>query len=366
LPAWLKGAAVNRWISISGTTHAGSAADPTSDGRSNDRIAFSNIALVGTQAVLAATGGHGDYFGNEVSSIELNEDSPSWTLRKARVELASVTLDTNPAWAGYNADGTPSSRHTYDSVHYSTTRSRLMLHRTRFSYPSANSKNASNGFNLATNTWDAAGTWADGYTAMCRDGSDNVWAIAGASLFKWTAATDTWASVASVAGYIYGTEFGPLCHDSLRDKLVLFKYGGGSGFDGPSIALCTFSMTGTQTFITLSAGSSSAAAQFVADQGSYATMDYDTVNDCFWYWSGMSNTNGVAYLYKLTPNATTVWDLSIQTLTGTAPVYIGPDASGVVTGRRVGAHARMKYVQALGGLVFMTAGSVPLQFVRTS
>lgn len=363
LPTWLVGAPLNQWVSITGSIAAGSLADPTNDGRSNSRLAYSNITLAGTKVVLAAVGGHNDYSGNEVTSIDIAANSPAWSLDIAR--SATVAEDV-----AYYADGKPSSRHTYDSVHYSTTHSRVMLHRAKFVYslgPSA-SFDVTDGFNLATGLWDAENTWTDGaQTAMCRDSHDNVWAISAAYIHKWTAATDSWANLGSVAGYIYGTEFGPLCHDSLRDQLVLFKFGGGSGFDGPDVAFCTFSMAGVQTLITLSSGSSAALAQFVADAGSYATMDYDTVNDCFWYWSGMSTTNGVAYLYKLVPNGTTTnWDLSIQTLTGTPPTYLGPDASGVVSNRRVGGHGRMKYVAELGGLVFMTAGSVPLNFVRTS
>lgn len=365
LPAWLTGSPLFEWIEIAGTTHAGSAGDPTSDGRSNSRLAFCNLALYGSELILAATGGHSDYFGNEVTGIDVSDDAPAWVLRKARTELVNVTLDTDPAWVGYNADGTPSSRHTYNSVHYSTTHSRLMLHRTRFSYPSADSDNATNGFNLTSNTWDAAGTWAAGQTAACRDGSDNCWTISAAYLKKWTAATDTWSAGTAVVGYNAGNGEPTMCYDSTGDRLVLLKLGDGLGFGGTDVVCATFAMDGTQTDITMSAGSAAAVAQFQADLGTYAVLEHDPDNNVFWYWSAMSATNGVAYLYKLTPNGTTTWDLSIQTVSGTPPVNIGPDTAGT-GGHRVGAHGRMCYVPAIKSLVFMTAGTENLFAVRTA
>lgn len=342
MPAWLSGAAVNEWIAISGTTHAGSAGDPTSDGRSTSRLAYSGAGLVGAELVLAACGGHGDYSGNEVTSIDLSQDSPTWTLRLART--ASVTADV-----AYYGDGRPSSRHTYWSTHYSTTRSRLMLHRSRFVYGSAVSFNDSNGFDLGTNTWDADGTWADGSTPGCRDAYDNVWAFTNSqhSIRKWTAATDTWSGDLGTWGS--ETLGYPLAHDSSRDKLFALSIGNGEG-GGSGVSAHRFSMDGA-TRDSISFNASSAFTQFGTDAGIHAGMDYVPVLDKFLWYSGAGATSRV---YVITPNSGTTWDMTILSATGVTPAAI--QGSGIFS--------RFRYVASLRGFVCMGSGAASVNFLR--
>ena len=343
VPAYMTGKAVHEWFSISSTSHAGSAADPTDDVldpfcRSTKRLSYSNICIAGTELVLAATGGHNDYSGNEVTGIELNVDAPAWALRKSRT--ASVTAD-----AAYNtSDGTPTSRHAYHSHIYSSTQSRVMLHRTRFVSTDASSYNDSNGFNLSNNTWDADGTWADGHTAGCKDSSDNVWALeasGGQQLWKWTAATDSWAQTftSGSAGPGY-----PMAHDSSRSQLFALSWGNGEG--GSGVAAAIFTSGGTAR-TTISFNASSAYTQWQADAPAYASMIYDPDGDRFLFWDGVTGR-----LYQITPNGTSTWDMSIVTTTGTTP-----PATEYAFGR-------LGYVPALKMIVTMPSGRTNLRAMR--
>jgi hypothetical protein len=335
VPAWLTGAAIHQWVQIGGTTHAGSAADPTNDGRSTARLAFSNIAIVGNEVVIAATGGHGDYNGNEVTSINLAADAPQWRLRRAKT--SNPTAD-----AAYNAaDGTPASRHAYWSAIYSTTRGRLMLHSTRFTWPTALSFNASNGFNLGNDTWDPAGTWSDGTAALCRDTSDNAWTVTGGYLRRWNASTDTWSAIAQVASPGFG---GPMVHDSSRNQLFILTWGDGSN-GGSGVNSYKFTPAGAQTAITFNA--SAAYSQFQAERPSYASMIYDAHNDRFLFWHGETST-----LFSIKPNSGSTWDMSIVSTTGTLPPA------------RAGAFGRMGYIAALNGCVFMPRGDTKHWFMN--
>jgi len=347
VPAWLVGAALFQWVQIPNTIHMGSPADPTDTGgassRSNARLAYSNIARDnGTRIIIAATGGHADYSGNEVTGIDLGVDAPTWSLLMAR----STSVQQN---VPYYADGKPTSRHGYWGVHYSTTRSRLMLHYTRFSYGTAVSFVNSNGFNLANNTWDPQGTWADAVgPALCNDSNDNAWAYAsgGVQLWKWTAATDSWAQTGSFANQVCG----PMAFDSARSQFFHLAWGDGQA-SGSGVSAYKYNAAGnTQTAITLNS-IGGALAQFTADTGSYASMEYVVANDCYFWWDGVSRR-----LYKVVPNTGTTWDLSIQATTGTAP----PQAES--------SFGRMVRIVTpnFSGLAFMPTGYTNLYFLRTA
>jgi hypothetical protein len=342
LPAWRAGAVVDQWFQISGTVHAGSPADPTDDVlddfcRSNRRLSFSNIAIAGTELVLAACGGHGDYSGNEVTGIDLSADAPAWALRLART--ASVTADV-----AYYGDGRPSARHLYWSAQYSSTRSRLMLHYSRFVYGTAVSFADSNGFNLATNAWDADNTWSDGNSAMCQDNNGDCWGGYGStSLKKWTASTDTWATTGTFGNNISG----PMVFDASRSQLFSLSWGDGQG-GGSGVNAYKYNAAGTtQTAITFNA--SSAYTQFQADTPANASLVYEPDLDRFLFWDGLTGR-----LYSVAPNSGTTWDMSIVTATGSTP----PAA--------VYSFGRLAYVPALKGCVAMPAGHRNLYFIRTA
>lgn len=347
-PAWIQGKPLDTWFAIPGTIHAGSPAAPMDDPKdiyatSNRRLAYSGMGLRGNEIILAANGGHGDYSGNEVTSIDLSADAPAWILRSA----ASPSPAPDVA---YYSDGRPSSRHTYWSTIWNEKHNRLMLHYSRFVYGSAVSFQASNGFDLDTNTWDPAGTWSDGYSAGCADPDGNVYAM-GVGYFtlkKWTAATDTWSDVMTYSDAI---NVNPVTFDSKRSHLFALAWGDGQG-DGSSLSAFTIAGT-TKTNITFEP--SVALTQFLSDMPAYAGMEYDPLNDKYYFYEGAEGRSDRVYV--ITPNDGATWTIDILAL-GAGSVT-PPTAMGS------GMFNRFKYVTALHGFVAMQSGTSELFFLRT-
>lgn len=306
------------------------------------------MGLRGTEIVMALNGGHGDYAGNEVTSLELNTDAPRWVLRSAA--SPSPTVDVP-----YYADGKPSSRHTYWSTIWNEQHQRLLAHRSRFVYGSGISFDNTNGFDLATNTWDPKATWSNGYTAGCADSDGNAYAMGVNyfSIYKWTAATDTWAELAT---YADATTLNPICYDSSRAHVFAMGFGDGQGNNrGPGRTLTAFKLVGAaKTEITFNAGA--AVDQFIADAPNYCAMEYDPVNDHYLFYEGAAGHADRVYVAK--PNNTAIWDLSILALgagSSTPPAAVG-----------AGIYNRFKYVQALRGFVLLSSGTSNVYFMRTA
>jgi hypothetical protein len=348
-PAWIQGHPLDAWFPIPGTVHAGSPAAPADDpaniyASSNARLAYSGMALRGNEIILAADGGHSDYSGNEVTSIDLSADAPAWQMRSPASPSPSPDV-------AYYSDGKPSSRHTYWSTIWNEQHNRVMLHYTRFAYGSAVSFRASNGFNLDTNTWDPAGTWADGYSAGCADTDGNVYAMGVDyfTLMKWTAATDSWATVETYADAI---NVNPVCFDPKRTHLFALAWGDGQG-DGS--AMSAFKIAGTlKTPITFN--DSAGLTQFMADKPNYAAMEYDPKNDKYYFYEGADGRTDRVYV--ITPNDTAVWDIAILPLAASSVTPPAVKGAGVMN--------RFKYVAALNGFVLMAAGTSELYFLRTA
>ena len=349
-PAWLQGP-LNAWFAIPGTVHAGSAAAPGDDptdafASSNRRLSYSGMGLRNCEIILAAGGGHQDYSGNEVTSLDLSQDAPAWVLRSAASPASAISMDVP-----YYADGKPSPRHTYWSTIWSEQHNRLMLHYTRFVWGKGVSFDNSNGFNLDTNTWDPQGTWGKGFTGGCADAQGNVYAmgIGYFSLNKWTSATGVWSTVATYAEAI---NVNPVVFDPTRGHLFALAWGDGQG-DGTGLNAIKISGN-TKTVISFNA--SAALTQFKSDAPIYSAMEYDPVNDQYLFYEGAAGRTGRVYVVK--PNNTAVWDLSILSL-GAGSVL--PDAAV-----GAGVFNRFKYVPALRGFVLMSSGPSNVYFMRTA
>ena len=355
-PAWLNGVPLNRWVEIPGTVLAGSPGAPGENpldvyAMSNRSIgAYSGMALREDtcEVWVAAAGGHSDSSDNSVRSIAIATDAPVWQLRCAASAQADRQVDVP-----YYMDGKPTSRHTYWSTHWSSTRRRLMLHRTRFSYGSAVSFDDSNGFNADTNTWDAKNTWSHGQTAQCRDANDNVWAMNGTSLYRWTPASDTWAQTANFGGAAFPN--GPMAYDAARRQLVAIAWGDGQGYGANALNAWKISADGTgRQAITFNP--SAAYSQFATDRLAYAALEYDADNDRFLAYGAQAGATD--RIYVVTPNAGTTWDMSLLPLdsAGVVPVDAGP----------AGLMSKFRYVPALKGFVLFTSAVNNLYFLRTA
>ena len=80
-------------------------------------------------------------------------------------------------------------------------------------------------------------------------------------------------------------------------------------------------------------------------------MDYDEANDRFLFYSGVETGK----VYVITPNAGTVWDLSVLPVSGVPSAAVG-----------AGINKRFRYLPTLGGFVLLTAASSNLFFLTTS
>lgn len=353
-PAWLRGVPLNRWVEIPGTILAGSPGAPGEDpldpyAMSNRSIgAYSGMAMRDDTAELfvAAAGGHGDSSDNSVRSIALLADAPAWQLRSS----ASAQSDRLPDVA-YYLDGKPTSRHTYWSTQWSRTRGRVMLHRTRFSYGSAVSFDDSNGFDPATNRWDPDNTWADGKTAQCHDADDNVWAMAGTSLFKWVAATDTWALTRDFRGDSF--PYGPLAFDPVRQQLFTLAWGDGQGYGTGVTAFVVANEGTTRTPVSFDSGPG--LTSFMAEQPAYAALDYDPGADHFLFFAAQAGA--LDHVYVVTPKASGPWALELLALDPSSVVPVTAGGGGLMN--------KFQYVSTLGGFVLFTSAVKPVYFLRT-
>jgi hypothetical protein len=93
---------------------------------------------------------------------------------------------------------------------------------------------------------------------------------------------------------------------------------------------------------------------FIADQPTYAAMDYDPDNDRFLFYCGQGA--GAGRVYVITPNASTTWDVSFLATTGNLPPATPGD----------GVHNRFRYVPALKGFLLMPKATSNLFFIRTA
>ena len=104
LPAWRQGMAIGQWKQIPGS-------NPSVTVESVAQVLVWNGTCVdprNSTVYLLATGGHTDWSGNAVYSLDLEADSPVWVLRRASSASTPDNVDFNP-------DGRPSSAHTYNS-----------------------------------------------------------------------------------------------------------------------------------------------------------------------------------------------------------------------------------------------------------
>lgn len=351
MPAWLAGKPLNEWVAIAGTGWDTSGAG----GALADAFSGFVVRDDTSEVIIALAGGHGAGLDNRVVSLSLSADAPAWVLRKAA--STSTTGDV-----AYYPDGTPASRHTYSSGIWCPQRNRLMMHGLYGTYPNATFSRTVDGFNLDNNTWDPAGTWLTmpssvNVYSMCRGKNGDAWLQGG----RWNQATDTYTASSWGAAL---SRF-PGAYDSLRDQVFTLQFGDGQGFNtNLGVQASKISASVVQTAVTFN--SSAAYTAFVNDQLVYSGMDYDPVNDKFWFYPG-SYANGTgAYVnpgkvYIITPNSGAVWDMSILTLgAGSATGIPGTPPGGA------GINGRFRYVPALKGFVVLPQKSSNLYFIRTA
>jgi hypothetical protein len=337
-PSWFAGKALGEWIEIAGTGGAGGASVYAYSG-----IGFNEQT---NEILIAAAGGHLDSSDNRVVSLRLTDNAPSWRLRHA--SSARVAMDTP-----YYPDGTPISRHLYSTVHYVPQLNRLMMFGVRGAYGNAHIFTTVDGFDLASNSWDPAGSWPDmpsGHLgAVSVRASGDVWST---GLARFSTATRSWSQ--PITQRSNDTVRWPIAHDSRRNQLFSLNWADGMGYGALGVFASRVPVDGSVQ-VSVTFNPSAALESFKADKPTYAGMDYDPVNDRFLFYCGQDATAG--RIYVITPNSGNMWDMSLFQLAG---------ASLPPPTELAGVHNRFRYVPALRGFMLIPTGKSNVYFIRTS
>lgn len=339
LPAWLAGKPLNTWFEIPGTSGAGGAAVD----------AYSGMAIEErtSEILIAAAGGHNDSYDNRVVSINLSSDAPAWRQRMA----PSTTTALNVA---YYADGKPSSRHLYSSLHYVPQLNRLMLFGVRGAWGAAYNFAKLDAFNLDTNTWDPAGTFADMPTGYYGSGQIRATGeVISSGLKKWSPGDRQWTDL--VTAPLGDAVRWPVAADACRGQLFCLQWGDGQGFDPQRMVASRIPLGGKQQ-IAVSFNPSSALNLWLDEKPMYAGMDYDPDNDRFLFYAGRGSAAGRVYVIK--PNDGNVWDMSL--------LEPGAGSVQIVATTDSGLQNRLRYVPALRGFVLLARAGANLYFLRTA
>ena len=300
--------------------------------------------------LITGLGGHVDYAGNELYSIRLADDVPSWyQWFLPSYNVGNTSVPNGP----YNPDGTPSARHSYFSIYFIDARDKVFLFGSVGVWGNGNgggpnvdscSYRAGAGPNKNGSGWDAAGTnpsLPSGYppeTPIVKDSFENVWVFSpwSGNVYLWNQTTNSWSKPA-VIGVSQGSGE-PFAFDSKRNRVVRIA-------NSPSPA-------GYVEMANLSADWQTVTMNPPLPYGTGQLL-YDPVVDCYWF---MGYGQGPAKLYQIDPNN---WSVIVAPVTGTVPdnTYVNGDQQF---------HGRFNYCPELQGLVFMRDSFANVSFIRTA
>lgn len=352
-PAWMNGKSLNEWIEIPNTAGAGGAAV----------FAFTGIALreANSEIIIGAAGGHGDSSDNRVVSLVLETDAPKWQLRipPSRVPQKDVA---------YYPDGTPSSRHTYQTTFYIEPLHRLFLFGVRGAFGSAYHFMNVDAFDFATNQWDPPNTWAplpvgSGFGSIKIPGSENVFthnldmwsASAALSALKMgqPSSTSVWSK--PIATRTKAQTRWPMAYDKSRNQIFTLQWADGMSASTQQVFSSRVDLkTGVQTDITFR--QNDVYQMFVQEKPAYAAMDYDPEHDYFLFYSGQGTAAG--RIYKIQPQAGNEWTMELFVTTANSKVPPPTPKSGI--------NSNFKYIPRLKGFVLVPPQGSNILFMRTS
>jgi hypothetical protein len=197
-PSWFTAMGDKTWSTVAGNSGqritdvspeaAGLPIPPGSTGLSIVTGPYCGGAVNGTELILAANGGHVDYSGNEVYSLELKTSTPAWQ---------RLTNPSNPVQTGTGAtysDGQLRSTHTWGRP--AAGNGKFLMAMIEATYDSGYPINNGFIFNRATKTWTNLGTAVPGFSP---DGQQQGGVSAYDSVSK---------KFYNVVGYDYGTTDG--------------------------------------------------------------------------------------------------------------------------------------------------------------
>lgn len=346
LPAWRQGMAIGAWkhLASADLTAIKPAVDPGGGyyGRIDAWNGF-GADTVNSVVYLGAAGGHADYAGNEVYTLDLTAASPQWVLRIQPSPSATYVVD-----APYYTDGRPSPTHTYWTAWFIEQRQRY------FRFAGAATWGTGNGgtkhidsWNPATNDWDPAGTNPDFGPSPTYEMptaknmlTGDVYQLEGDNhVYAWTSATNTVndlgnAELGTDSHYdLYGS---PSVVDTKNARLIFLRDEANMG------AARILSLAGGWSTAPIG-GPDGAAMLADAEQG---MAWFDSCADRVFF---KSTTAGDLYEIDATTLAVTRLPTS-----GDAP----PDPLN-------GVHTLFQYIPKLGGYAYQPTHASGMYFVAT-
>lgn len=372
-PSWLTSHAVNEWFPVPNsqlTLWSGWEAMPGSGfwGDRNMFVRAENGAALNedTSEFWMFGGGHADYYGNELLSFSLDTETPGWNLRCARSTTANVKLygSGGSDWT-WNLDGKPASRHTYQGTHFIRKLNRYMAF-DGFTWPAATGRPIVPAtFDPVAGTWDGQATWTmptpipynagPGAFAKHPITEDMYWMPGnGYSMWKLDTTTKVWSVITGDIGS--GLARFPVTEcaaiDPKRNALTYLTTRGSASANAPRLTQINLT-TGARTELSIAA--SAAWTDFQTKYTDHSSgLTYVSDGDYFLFYFGGTGTAG--RIWKLTPNATTTWDLAELVMTGTVAESFGVALGNVLT--------RFRHVPALNAVVVLPLATSPMYMAR--
>jgi hypothetical protein len=379
VPAWRRGQAAGEWREIAGSslnlqvptniarTTAGGSAVVGAAARMDAWCGLS-IDTRSSKVWSLANGGHGDYYGNEVCTIDLMADSPAWAewFAGSSGNVIQTNDDvpdaTSPSYARY-LDGLPSSRHSYYGQQFLERQNRALTLGGSVS-PRGSAFENVEGFDVTrgrgVNAWDAAGTFgfavggtSGGWTpaigwSACKDPTTEcIYTITIPYIRKFTPGTTgiggTWSILSALPSSMNSGALGATAVDTRRRRLLWVR-----GY-GPDAAMVCNLATGAWSENAHPA--SEAKAEFEALTQSLGLIYVPQIDK---------------FLARANAAGSKVYVIDPVTFAVTYLTTTGGDAvpRGAVLSNEEGVYNRWLYVPALSGVAYFPKSASNAWFLR--
>ena len=390
MPPWRQGQAVNEWREIANT--AMNLLAPANDPRATTGIpsvigprgrmdAWCGLSIDTRSSKVwsAANGGHGDYFGNEVCTIDLLATAPAWQEWFAGSTGNVVNIDTttvgptHPSRARY-LDGLPCSTHSYYGQQFLERQNRALRLGGSVA-PLGSAYENVEGFDVSrprgTQAWDAAGTYgmalggtyggwtpAIGWCCTKDPITERIYNVVQPRIWRFTPALSgiggVWDSLGVLPDALNSGAMAATAVDTSRNRLFWLLGQGAS--EAHLCNLANGAWTARTLPVSAAADAMRTATGVSSTSGSQphsSGMAYVPALDA--YLVRQAATGG--RVFRIDPETLAVTDLST---TGGASVPAGAPFGG-----EQGVYNRWLFVPQLKGMVYFPRASSNAWFLRT-
>jgi hypothetical protein len=345
LPAWRQELAVGEWALLASAKITEVTPDVQPGGGYYGRIdAWTGFGAdtVNSTLYLGGVGGHGDYAGNEMYTLDLRAAEPQWVIEMQPSPASAYTVDEP-----YYLDGRPSPTHTYYGAWFSEQRGKF------YRFPTAATWGTGNGatrhidsWDPASKQWDPAGTNPDMGVSPTYEMPAAKHALTGEiyqvqfdnHLYRWDPATNMVTDLGEVTGgkqSFYDLYASASVVDAVGERLIFF-------FDEANPGSARVYDIVAETFSSAPLVGPGAAA--VASQQAMAWFDV-----C------------AGVILVKTEIGGDVWRVDPDTLEATPFAVRGPTPPDPLNG----VHTLFQYLPALGGYAYQPTHAAGMYFLAT-